>query len=354
MMSMRLESMVRWLLAACLLTQGAAVPAADTLGGAALPGLGVKVQPIQSSIPEEIFQTLLVARALQKLGFEVEPIKEIEAATGHVAVANGDATFLADHWDPLHADFYNNAGGDAKLVRRGAYSGNAIQGYLIDKKTADKYRITNISQLKDPKIARLFDATGDGKAELVGCNPGWGCEAAIEHQLTAYGLRDTVRHVQGTYAALLADTIARFRQGRPVLYYAWAPFWVSAVLRPGKEVVWLEVPFSSLPGAQSHLDTQLPNGKNYGFVTNTQRIVANRKFVEQNPAAGKLFELMVLPVGDISAQNARMRQGENTQRDIERHTDAWIRRHQKTFDHWIRQSRLAAQSAAENAAATMH
>jgi glycine betaine/proline transport system substrate-binding protein len=66
--------------------------------------------------------------------------------------------------------------------------------------------------------------------------------------------------------------------------------------------------------------------------------VANNKFVQQNPAAAKLFELMVLPVGDISAQNARMRKGEYTLTDIERHTDAWIRGHQETFDGWIAQS----------------
>lgn len=320
-----------------------AVAAVAHGGGADLPGAGIPVQPLQSSISEEIFQTLLVSRGLQRLGYEVRPIKEIEPAVGHIAIANGDATFLADHWDPLHADFFKNAGGDAKLVRKGAYSGNAIQGYLIDRKTAEKYKITQIGQLKAPHLAKLFDATGDGKADLMGCNPGWGCEAVIEHQLTAFQLRDTVSHVQGTYAALLADTIARYRDGKPVLYYAWSPFWVGAVLRPGKEVVWLEVPFSSLPGEQARLDTRLPNGKNYGFVINTQRIVANKRFVDQNPAAAKLFEVMVLPVADISAQNARMRTGENTLRDIERHTDAWIQRHQKTFDRWIAESLRAAQ-----------
>ena len=308
-----------------------------------LPGEGIKVQPLQSSIPEETFQTLLVSRGLQKLGYDVQPIKEIEAAVGHVAIANGDATFLADHWNPLHSDFYKNAGGDARLVRHGTYSANAIQGYLMDRKTANKYKITNIGQLKDPHIAKLFDVTGDGKADLMGCNPGWGCEAVIEHQLTAFRLRDTVTHLQGTYAALLADTVTRFQQGQPVLYYAWSPYWIGGVLRPGKEVVWLEVPFSSLPGKQSHLDTRLPNGKNYGFVVNTQHIVANKRFVDQNPAAGKLFEVMALPVSDINAQNARMRAGESTQQDIERHTDAWIRSHQKLFDSWIAQSRVAAQ-----------
>ena len=220
-------------LAACsLLALGAASASAQTL-----PGQGIKVQPVQSSIAEETFQTLLVSRALAKLGYEVLPTKEVEYPTAHIAVANGDATFMADHWDPLHADFYRNAGGDAKLSRTGQYSPGAAQGYLIDKKTADAYKITHIDQLAQPEIAKLFDTNGDGKADLTGCNPGWGCEAVIEHQLGAFKLRDKVTHVQGSYAALMADTIARFKAGKPVLYYTWTPFWVSGVLRPNQEVV---------------------------------------------------------------------------------------------------------------------
>lgn len=36
-----------------------------------LPGKGITVQPIQSTISEESFQTQLVARALEKLGYTV-------------------------------------------------------------------------------------------------------------------------------------------------------------------------------------------------------------------------------------------------------------------------------------------
>ncbi|MDP3842761.1 MAG: glycine betaine/L-proline ABC transporter substrate-binding protein ProX [Oxalobacteraceae bacterium] len=306
------------------------------------PGKDVKVLPLQSPIAEETFQTLLVSKALEKLGYDVQPVKEVAYPAAHIAVANGDATFMADHWNPLHADFYKNSGGDGKLSRTGVYSDNAAQGYLIDKKTADKYKITNIGQLTDPKIAKLFDSNGDGKADMTGCDPGWGCEAVIEHQLTAYKLRASVTHNQGSYAALIADTITRFKQGKPVLYYTWTPYWVSAQLRPGREVVWLEVPFSSLPGESAKLDTKLPNGKNYGFVINKQQIVANKKFVADNPAAGKLFEVMQLPIADISAQNLRMSKGENKPADIERHANGWINAHQKTFDGWIAQALAAA------------
>ncbi|MEJ2453052.1 MAG: glycine betaine/L-proline ABC transporter substrate-binding protein ProX [Candidatus Thiodiazotropha sp.] len=313
-----------------------------TAQAAELPGKGVSVQPLKSSIAEETFQTLLVMKALERLGYEVEPIKEIEYAAGHIAIANGDATFLADHWDPLHTDFFVKAGGDAKIYREGIYSPGALQGYLIDKKTAEANNITNIAQFKDPKIAKLFDANGDGKADLTGCTPGWGCEQVIEHHLDAYGLRDTVTHNQGSYSAIIADTIARYRQGEPIFYYTWTPYWVSGVLVPGKDVVWLQVPFSSLPGEREDVDTSLPDGSNYGFQANSQRIIANREFAEAHPDAAKLFSIMRVNTNDISAQNLRMRDGEDSAKDINRHANAWIEANRKKFDGWIEEALKAA------------
>ena len=331
-----LKGFLATLLALCLWSTGG--QAAD------LPGKGVTVQPLQSSIAEETFQTLLVVKALERLGYDVKPIKEVEYATAHIAIGNGDGTFLADHWDPLHVDFYTKAGGADKIYREGVYSPGALQGYLIDKKTADQYQITHIDQLKDPKLAKLFDTNGDGKADLAGCNPGWGCEKVIEHQLDAFKLRDTVTHNQGSYSAIIADTITRFKQGEPVLYYTWTPYWVSGVMVPGKDVVWLQVPFSSLPGERKDVDTTLPSGQNYGFQANNQRIIANLKFAQENPAAAKLFSIMEISANDISAQNLRMRNGEKSMADIERHTDAWIKGHQKTFDGWIQEALKATKS----------
>ena len=327
------------LIAAGLLTLGLA---ANTAQAADLPGKGIQVLPLQSSLAAETFQTLLVTRALQKLGYDVLPIKEVDYPIAHMAVASGDATFMANHWNPHHAEFYKSAGGDAKLSRKGVYSAGASQGYMIDRKTAEKYKITRLDQLTDPKLAKLFDANGDDKADLVGPSAGWGGEAVVEHQLNTFKLRDTVTYTQGNYPALIADTIARFKQGKPVLYYAWTPYWLSKVLRPGRESVWLEVPFSAMPGVQAGTDTEQANGKNYGFPLNNEYIVANKLWAEKNPAAAKLFEVMVLPIGDISSQNSRMQDGENRQQDVKRHTDGWIKAHQKTFDGWIAQAMAAA------------
>ena len=331
------------------LSTGAAIAVTSSflISGAAFaddmkPGEGVEVQPLKSSIAEETFQTVLVMKALEELGYDVKDIQEIEYAAGHVAIGNGDATFMADHWNPLHADFYKAAGGDEKIYREGVYSPGALQGYLIDKKTADEHNITNISQLSDPEIAKIFDNNGDGKADLAGCNPGWGCEGVIEHHLDAYDLRDTVAHNQGSYSAIIADPIPRYKAGEPILYYTWTPYWVSGVLVPGKDVTWLQVPFSSLPGENKDADTALPDGSNYGFQVNNQQIIANKAWAEENPAAAKLFSIMELSANDISAQNLRMRDGEKSAEDINRHADAWIKANQAKFDGWLEEARKAA------------
>ncbi|MDI9278034.1 glycine betaine/L-proline ABC transporter substrate-binding protein ProX [Pantoea sp. EABMAA-21] len=320
-----------------------ALISSPTLFAADLPGKGVTVSPVQSTLPEESFQTELINRALEKLGYEVKPTEEVDYNVAYTAIAAGDATYMAVNWEPLQKDMYNAAGGDTKFYRKGTYISGAAQGYLIDKKTANKYHITDLSQLKDPKLAKLFDANGDGKADLAGCNPGWVCGQVINAQIDAYGLSNTVQQNQGNYSAIIADTLTRYKAGNPVLYFTWTPYWVSDELKPGKDVVWLTVPHSVTPGSQKNEDTALPNGKNYGFKPNNEHVVANKAWAEKNPAAAKLFEIVKLPLNDVNAQNQRMHQGESSSEDIQRHVNGWIHAHQATFDGWVKQAAAAAQ-----------
>ncbi|WP_339379606.1 glycine betaine/L-proline ABC transporter substrate-binding protein ProX [Okeania hirsuta] len=185
----------------------------------------------------------------------------------YISLANGDLEYSTVYYQPQHNEFFKNAGGKEKLEGVGNLTPNDIQGYQIDKKTADKYNITNIEQLQNPEIAKLFDSDGDGKANLVGCNPGWSCELVIEHHLQAYELEDTVENNQGQYEILLGDAMTHYKQGKPIIYYAYEPHWISTKLKQNKDVVWLEVPFTSLPKSMGNLsekDTSL-DGKNLGF-----------------------------------------------------------------------------------------
>ena len=75
---------------------------------------------------------------------------------------------------------------------------------------------------------------------------------------------------------------------------------------------------------------------------NTIRILANKAFIDANPTARRLFELMTIPINDISAQNLRIRNGERRTRDIRNHAKVWIEAHQKQFDHWVSEALQAA------------
>ncbi|AFZ50406.1 glycine betaine/L-proline ABC transporter substrate-binding protein ProX [Dactylococcopsis salina] len=323
-----------------------------TEGTSDQPGAGVEVTPAYSVL-EEKFQTEIVNMALEELGYDVTPPKELEYATLHTDLANGGIHFTTVHWEKLHSDFYTNSGGDEKLERMGVFVDNVLQGYSVDKATAEENNITNLEDLKDPEIAKVFDTDGNGKANLTGCNPGWGCELVIEHHLDEYGLRDTVEHDQGQYFALMADTITRHEQGEPILYYTWTPLWVGGVLQAGKDVNWLEVPYTSLPEAQGEVSEETTtaniNGEdvNLGFAVDQMRILANQQFVDEHAAAAKLFEVIQVSRPDISAQNQKMRNGEDSPEDIMSHAEAWVEENRDQFDQWVSTAREAGQQQAQ-------
>lgn len=305
------------------------------------PGEGVTVRPVIQPLLEEMLQARVVFSALEDLGYTVEEPNEVIAQTAHLAVGAGDADLFTCSWNALHDGFYQEAGGDETMSKVGVLVEGALQGYLVDKTSHDA-GITDLGQFKDPEVAARFDADGDGKADLAGCVPGWGCERVVEHQLTEYGLRDTITHHQGEYNAIIADTIARYRNGEPVFYYTWTPYWVSGELVPGKDVEWLTVPYTSLPEGSTGENTVF-DGKNHGFAVDSLRIVARNDFLEANPAAAKLFELAQIDINDISAQNKLIAEGEDSSADIDRHVADWIAANQAEYDGWLEAARKAAQ-----------
>jgi glycine betaine/proline transport system substrate-binding protein len=303
------------------------------------PGEGVTVRPVIQPVIEEFFQSRIIYRGLQDLGYVVAEPQEVMAQTATLAVGTGDADFFTDSWNSLHDAFFQEAGGDKVMTKVGTLVEGALQGYLVDKASYDA-GVTNLGDLKDPAVAAKFDTDGDGKADLAGCVPGWGCERVIEHELTEYGLRDTVTHNQGEYNAIIADTIARAKNGDPVLYYTWTPYWVSGALIPGKDVEWLAVPYTSLPDGGTG-NTEF-DGKNLGFAVDSLRIIASNDFLKANPAAAKFFEVAKIDINDISAENKLIADGENKSEDIDKHVADWIASHQAEYDGWLDAARAAA------------
>lgn len=304
-----------------------------------LPGAGVTVVPAYATL-EERFQTEVVNIGLEQLGYEIEALREVDYAALFLDMANGNITYTPAHWSINQKALFENSGGDAALEKAGAIVDDSLQGYMIDRATAEAYGITSLEQLADPKIAGLFDSDGDGKANLVGCDAGWLCSTIIDHHIDAYGLKDTVQQEQGKYVTLVADVVARHQQGQPVLYYTYTPFWLHNILSDGEEVVWLEVPFTSLPEGQgddlSEEQTTV-GGRNLGFAVQDQMIVANQDFMDENPAASQLFERVNISIEDVNAQNQLIRDGEDSPQQIRAHAEAWVEENQALFDGWVQE-----------------
>jgi glycine betaine/proline transport system substrate-binding protein len=321
-----------WVLLASTIV-AVAVGIASHAQAAGLPGNGITITPCTSLSIEGLFKELILLKGLEKLGYSTNMPRTLTVPVEHQAAASGDCTYSFDHWVPMHDSFLANIKDQTIII--GPVVKGAIQGYLIDKKSADKYGITNLEQFKDPKIAKVFDTKGDGKATLCCVTPGWGAEKVVNHELDAIGLRTTVDLGEGEYVPLISDVVARFRRGEPVFFYTWTPWWLLGELKPGVETVWLNV--------DPKYCLQPCGTSTTGFSVNDISIVANRNFMDKNPSAKAFLQAVQIPIDDLNAENLLMQNGEDKEPDVERHVNAWIANNQATFDSWVAKGMAAAQ-----------
>ena len=325
--------------AIALLAMGAAVPALGQPEDDAVEAKTVRMA--RATWDTGWFQAEVYRLLLLRLGYRVDGPVTMENPDFYRAVAAGEVDLWVNGWFPTHDGLI-----EEYLVERVGtqVDAGALQGYFVDAATAEAYGITNLGDLADPEVAALFDLDADGRADLIGCQTGWTCSQVIKHHLEVFGLDATVEQVQGDYSPLIAEAIARFEAGQPVLYYTWTPNWTVGELVPGRDVVWLETPFPSLPSDQSaFLDhTSIPgipgcanDPCQVGWPPNDIRAVSNAVFLEANPSVRRLLEQVVIPLEDISRQNASMVRDEGDPEDIRRHAEEWVENNSDVVSAWI-------------------
>jgi len=315
------------------------------------PGAGIEVKPGRATWNTGYFQEALVRTGLKELGYQVEDPKELTNPLFYQSLALGDLDYWTNGWFPVHysqqpKNFAKRAEEIGYVVKSGG-----LQGYLVSKKDAEKFNIKSLDDFKRPEVKQAFDANGDGKADLTACPAGWGCEKTISHHLKVYGLEDAINPIKAGYSASMADALGRYQSGKPIFFYTWAPNWTIFKLKPGKDVVWINVPEIKPTEAQkdqadrltvSGIEGAVTDPIKLGFIVADIRIVANKQFLEKNPAAKKFFEVFTLPLGDINEQNTRMENGEKSAEDIQRHVQEWIAKNQEKWNGWLDEARQAA------------
>ncbi|RKF48554.1 glycine betaine/L-proline ABC transporter substrate-binding protein ProX [Paraburkholderia fungorum] len=314
-----------------------------TASAQTLPGKGKTVHYAQSdSLGANYVEVQIVTKAIKALGYDVT-MTTMSTPLFFQAIGQGDADLGTDANFPQSDPYFRAVQKQAELIGNGMIVGGGINGYLIDRKTALAYNITSLEQLKDPKIAALFG--DDGKAQLVSCDPGWSCGDVVEYQLDKFGLRQTVHPVRGKYEALMADAVTRVKDGKPALFYAWSPSWMTNVLVPGKDVVWLPTPADALPPNVPNRGSALVNGVegcagganpcrmamaswNYGSVT-------NRSFIAANPSVKTLVEQIKFPGATWSGWELAISKNGGSQAQIAKLADDWVAANKSQFDQWV-------------------
>jgi glycine betaine/proline transport system substrate-binding protein len=277
------------------------------------------------------FQAEVYKQALEKMGYKVSEPKAMKPSVFYVAAAAGDLDLWVNGWFSTHDTYIAESRGKVKAVGN-VMSKGGLQGYLVDKKTADKLNIKSVMDIK--KHAKQFDSNGDGKADMVACPPGWGCEKQITKHFAELGLGDFINPVQADYSASMADAIAKYKNGKSVLFYTWTPNWTVGALELGKDIVWIEVPYSETKKVKVSNATK--SKINMGFGADDIRPAANVDFLKANPKVEKMLKKASIPLADVAAQNMKMNQGEKSEKAIKKHASAWIKANQSTFDSWIK------------------
>ncbi|MFO7577144.1 MAG: glycine betaine/L-proline ABC transporter substrate-binding protein ProX [Pelovirga sp.] len=317
------------------------------------PGAGVEVQPARATWNTGYFQEAIVRAGLEELGYKVAKPQELQNPLFYQSVMLGDVDYWTNGWFPNHASQMPKRSEERVEIVGYVAKAGGLQGYLVSKKHVEQFDIKSLDDFKRPEVKKAFDANGDGKADLTACPPGWGCEKVITHHFEVYDLDDHINPIKAGYSASMADTIARYRAGEPIFFYTWAPNWTIGMLKPGTDVMWINVPdIKPLESQEAGRDRMTVSGiegavtdpLKAGFVVSDIQVVANKAFLAENPAARKFFELFTLSLSDINAQNTRMQDGEKSQQDIERHAREWIEENRATWDEWLDQARQAAAS----------
>ncbi len=316
-----------------------------------MPGKGVDVQPARATWNTGYFQEALVRAGLKELGYDVEEPKELQNPLFYQSVMLGDVDYWTNGWFPNHVSQMPKRSEERVEIVGYVAKAGGLQGYLVSKEHVEKYDIKSLDDFKRPEVKAAFDANGDGKADLTACPPGWGCEKVITHHFKVYDLDDHINPIKAGYSASMADTMARYGAGEPIFFYTWAPNWTIGMLKPGKDVMWINVPeIKPLESQEAGRDRMTVSGiegavtdpLKAGFVVSDIQVVANKKFLEANPAAKRFFEVFTLSLSDINEQNTRMQNGEKSQEDIERHAQEWIAKNRATWDGWLAEARAAA------------
>ncbi len=339
------------------------------------PGAGVTVTMARADWSTGYFQAAVYRQLLQELGYEVSDPAALELgpSLAYLSMAQGDFDFWVNSWYPGHLSWWDpelpdgsKVGDHLEVVGEELIAGG-LQGYLMTKAFADKHGITTMDEFNaNADAIAEYDAQdpvpGNGFADIYGCQESWTCDNIILNQIAFSGW-DNIQETIAGYDAMMAEAVAKADNGEPMVIYTWTPSAYITQLIPGSNVIWLGVDetlddsnpagqdggeaHDQRPGTANIGPEQCPSAAEkgtcqLGWIAADIQVTANKDFLDANPAARKLLELVKLPILDVSLANVEQANGRDTNEDIAELASEWIADNRALVDGWLNEARAAA------------
>jgi len=307
-------------------------------------------------IQAEIYKMIL-----ERVGYEVsEPeAMEADANQAYEWIATGEADLWANSWFPEHDSLLDAPlpSGDARrsalTVIDGPMQTGGRQGFLAPKSVLEEYGIVSIDQINnDPALVELFDADGNGKAELFSCPPNARCSAVVDSMI-AFHQWENLEQVSGGYDAMFVEFLERAQAGEPSIMYTWTPSPYLARAVPGELTMWLTMHPTDVLDASNPLgvdqgDTyaqgaglslgpdQCTQPCQIGWEADDIVTTLHTPWAGDNPQAVALLSQVQISVLDMSRLGLELIDSDGTQADVEALASSWMVDHSAEVDAWIR------------------
>ena len=228
--------------------------------------------------------TGITKKVLEDSGYTVKVVEFSEWGIAYAALSKGDVQVLASQTDYAANDYWNkNKNKIEKLspVSFGLYQGLAVPSYVD---------IDSIDQL---------NANADNLGgKIIGIEPGSGLMNDATNVVKAYDLK--LKLVEGSTTAMTAALKSAVDRKEPVVVTVWDPSWMTKKF----DLKFLKDPKGIFPPLQGYY------------------WIGHKGFAESNPRARELMASVYVPISDITAMNAEVKDGKTMEQAIKGWTDS--------------------------------
>ena len=228
--------------------------------------------------------TGITKKVLEDAGYSVKVVEFSEWGIAYAALSKGDVQVLASQTDYAANDYWNkNKNKIEKLspVSFGLYQGLAVPSY-VDIDTIDQLNAS----------AEKFGN------KIIGIEPGSGLMNDATNVVKAYDLK--LKLVEGSTTAMTAALKSAVDRKEPVVVTVWDPSWMTKKF----DLKFLKDPKAIFPPLQGYY------------------WIGHKGFAESYPRARELMASVYVPITDITAMNAEVKDGKTMDEAIKGWTDS--------------------------------